>query len=141
MTSTCDYSDCVAYPTQMLNVCGAPFCCNMLHHMCQTEREFKDGIVLSLMKRCASCYERMYNERKGEEGKSKSGESDDFQSAKSQPPRTPSPVIEVPTLPPIDNLLTFSPTTTATVQNTTNNVPPKDRNEEDKGGLTNGNVG
>ena len=113
----------------------------MLHHMCQTEREFKDGMVLSLMKRCASCYLTMYNERKGEEGKSKSGESDDFESAKSQPTRTPSPVIEVPTLPPIDNLLTLSPTATDTVQDTTNNVPPKDRNEEDEGGSTDGNEG
>ena len=83
----------------------------------------------------------MKNKRKGEEGKSKAGESDDFQLANSQPPRTPSPVIEVPTLPPIDNLLTLSPTATATVQDTTNNVPPKDRNEEDEGGSTNGNEG
>ena len=126
MASKCDYSGCAGYPTQMLDVCGAQGCSNMLHHLCQTEREFKDGIALGLMKRCASCYLTMYNERKGEEGERKSAESEEFQSAQSQPPRTPSPVIKVPTLPPIDNLLTLSPTATATVQDTTNSSPPKD---------------
>ena len=73
MTSKYDYSDCVGYPTQMLDVWGARFCSNMLHHMCQTECEFKDGIVLTLMKQCASCYLKMKNDTKGNEGKSKAG--------------------------------------------------------------------
>ena len=141
MTSKYDYSDCGGYPTQMLDVRGASFCSNMLHHMCQTKCKFKDGIDLMLMKRCASCYLKMKNGTKGDEGKSKAGESDDFQSANSQSPRNQLHVIPVPTLPPIDDLLTLSPTATTTVQDTTNNVPPKDRNEEDEGGLTNGNEG
>ena len=175
MTSKYDYSDCVGYPTQMLDVCGARFCSNMLHHMCQTECKFKDGIVLTLMKWCVLCYSKTKNDTKGDEGKIKAGELDNFQSANSQfprnpspvipvptlspiddlltlsptttttansqPPRNPSSVIPVPTLPPIDDFLTLSPTATTTAQNTTNNVPPKDMNEKDERGLTNGNEG